>query len=144
MFTDTSAKVLTPDGEPELFDILAGVLQGDTLAPYIFIIARDYALGKAINGQEEELGFQIKRRQNRRIPPECITDLDFANDIALISEHVKQAQILLDSGDSAAIDLMSNSKKTKVTTFNCPTKVNIDKSDGSILEEEGLQHNTSR
>ena len=62
MYTDTKAKVLSPDGETELFDILAGVLQGDTLAPYLFIIALDYALGKAINGREEELWFQIQRR----------------------------------------------------------------------------------
>ena len=42
MYTDTKANV----GETELFDILAGVLQGDTLAPYLFIIALDYALEK--------------------------------------------------------------------------------------------------
>ena len=46
MYTDTKAKVLSPDCETELFDNLAGVLQGDTLASYLFIIALDYALGK--------------------------------------------------------------------------------------------------
>ena len=59
MYTDTKAKVLSPDGETELFDILARVLHGDTFAPYLFIIPLDYALGKTINGREEELGFQI-------------------------------------------------------------------------------------
>ena len=34
MYTDTKAKVLSPDGETELFDILAGVLQGDTIPLY--------------------------------------------------------------------------------------------------------------
>ena len=101
MYTDTKAKVLSPDGETELFDILAGVLQGDTLAPYLFIIALDYALGKAINGREEELGFHIQRRQSRRIRPVCIFDLDFADDIVLISEQVKQAQTLLDRVETA-------------------------------------------
>ena len=137
MYTDTKAKVLSQDGETELFDILAGVLQGDTLAPYLFIIALDYALGKAINGREEELGFQIQRRQSRRIKPVCISDLDFADDIALISEQVKQAQALLDRVETAAaaIGLMANPKKTKVMTFNCPSKIDIKTSDGSILEE---------
>ncbi len=32
---------------------------GDTLAPYIFVIMLDYALRQAINGREEELGFQL-------------------------------------------------------------------------------------
>ena len=34
LYVNTKGKVITPDGDTELFDILAGVLQGDTLAPY--------------------------------------------------------------------------------------------------------------
>ena len=136
MYTDTKAKVLSPDGETELFDILAGVLQGDTLAPYLFVIALDYALRNALNGKEEDLGFQLRRRQSRRIGPECITDLDFADDIALISEQVQQAQTMLERVESAAatIGLLANPKKTKVMAFNCPNQVNIRTSDGSVLE----------
>ena len=33
-YTNTQATVLTPDGETDSFDILAGILQGDTLAPF--------------------------------------------------------------------------------------------------------------
>ena len=33
MYTGRKARVLSPDAETELFDMLAGVLQGDTLAP---------------------------------------------------------------------------------------------------------------
>ena len=32
VYDNTSAKVLTPDGETDTFPILAGVLQGDNLA----------------------------------------------------------------------------------------------------------------
>ncbi|XP_072016329.1 uncharacterized protein [Amphiura filiformis] len=35
-YQNTRAKVVTSDGETEEFNILAGVLQGDTLAPYLF------------------------------------------------------------------------------------------------------------
>jgi hypothetical protein len=42
IYTNTRAKVITPDGETEEFDILAGVLQGDTLAPFLFVIILDY------------------------------------------------------------------------------------------------------
>ena len=54
----------------------------------------------------------------------CITDLDFADDIALISEQVKQVQTLLNRVESAeaAIGLIANPKKTKVITFNCPSE----------------------
>ena len=44
MYTNTRAKVLSPDGDTDEFEILAGVLQGDTLAPFLFTIALDYAL----------------------------------------------------------------------------------------------------
>ena len=50
MYKDTTAHVRSPDGETESFTILAGVLQGDTLAPYLFIIALDYALRMATEG----------------------------------------------------------------------------------------------
>ena len=55
MYQNTRAKVLTPDGETELFEILAGVLLGDTLAPFLFAIVLDYAMRKALEGREEEL-----------------------------------------------------------------------------------------
>lgn len=37
----------TPSGDTEYFEILMGVLQGDTFAPFLFMIALDYALEEA-------------------------------------------------------------------------------------------------
>ena len=37
-------KVRFPDRDTDYFDIVAGVLQGDTLDPYLFIICLDYVL----------------------------------------------------------------------------------------------------
>ncbi|KAJ8347957.1 hypothetical protein SKAU_G00265460 [Synaphobranchus kaupii] len=68
MYSGTRAKVVTPDGTSEEFDILAGVLQGDTLAPFLFIIVLDYALRQAIEGREKDLGFTITPR---RVEREC-------------------------------------------------------------------------
>ena len=42
MYTGTSSTVLSTDGETPSFPILAGILQGDTLAPFLFIIVVDY------------------------------------------------------------------------------------------------------
>ena len=36
MYSNTQAKVLSPDGETKPFQVTSGVLQGDTLAPYLF------------------------------------------------------------------------------------------------------------
>ena len=38
MYTGTRAKVVTEDGDSDEFEITAGVLQGDTLAPFLFVI----------------------------------------------------------------------------------------------------------
>ena len=59
MYAGTRAKVVTPDGNSEEFDILAGVLQGDTLAPFLYVIVLDYTLRKAISGREQDLGLTL-------------------------------------------------------------------------------------
>ena len=68
MYTNTRAKVISPDGQTEMFDITAGVLQGDTLAPFLFVVVFDYALRKALTGREEDLGFTITPRKTSRHP----------------------------------------------------------------------------
>ena len=68
-YEDTSAKVITPYGETETFSILAGVLQGDTLVPYLFVIFIDYIMRKSLTGREEKLGFELRRRQSIRVSP---------------------------------------------------------------------------
>ena len=84
MYEDTYAKVITPDGETEKFSILVGVLQGDTLAPYLFVIVIDYIMRKSQTGREEKLGFQLRKRRSRRVPPIIVTDMDFADDIYIV------------------------------------------------------------
>ena len=42
LYRNTKVKVCSPDGDTEYFDIVAGVLQWDTLAPYLSIICLDY------------------------------------------------------------------------------------------------------
>ena len=44
IYRNTKVKLRSPDGDTDYFDIVAGVLQGDILAPYLFIICLDYVL----------------------------------------------------------------------------------------------------
>ena len=46
---NTKVKVRSPNGDTDYFDIVSGVLQGDTLAPYPFIICLDYVLRTSID-----------------------------------------------------------------------------------------------
>ena len=49
LYRNTKVKVRSPNGDTEYFDTVAGVLQGDTLAPYLFIICLDYVLRTSID-----------------------------------------------------------------------------------------------
>ena len=42
LYKNRKAVVHSTDGDPDFFDIVAGVLQGDKLAPYLFILCLDY------------------------------------------------------------------------------------------------------
>ena len=46
---NTKVKIRSPDANTDYFDIVAGVLQGDTLAPYLFIIYLDYVLRRSLD-----------------------------------------------------------------------------------------------
>ena len=41
LYKNTKVNVRSPDGDTDYFDIVASVLQGDPLAPYLFIICLD-------------------------------------------------------------------------------------------------------
>ena len=136
LYENTTARVITPDGETEVFNIVAGVLQGDTLAPYLFTIVLDHIMRQTVGDIESELGFEIERRRSRRHPSTAISDLDFADDIALLSEEIDQAQQLLErlEQQSAKVGLHLNDKKTKVMAYNQVAPVDIFTKKGEKLE----------
>lgn len=84
IYDNARAKVLSPNGETDWFNLFVGVLQDETLVPYLFIIVLDYVMRQATEGKEEELGLTLKKRQSRRIGAQSVTDLDFADDLALL------------------------------------------------------------
>ena len=59
----TKVKVRSPDGDTEYFDIVAGVLQRDTLAPYLFIICLDYVLRTSVDKIRENSFELIKKAE---------------------------------------------------------------------------------
>ena len=79
LYKTTKVKVPSPDGDTDFFDIVAGVLQGDTLYPYLFIISLDYVLRTSIDLMKEN-GFTLTKERSRRYPAQTITDMDYADD----------------------------------------------------------------
>ena len=104
LYRNTKVKVRSPDGDTEFFDIVAGVLQGDTLAPYLFIICLDYVLRTSIDKIKEN-GFELTKKRSRRYPATTITDADYADDIAILANTPDQAETLLHSLERAAASI---------------------------------------
>ena len=111
-----SAVVLTPEGETTNFNINTGVLQGDPLAPYLFIIVLDYVLRTAI---DDIGGLTLTRRRNTRQPASRLSDLDYADDIALFSDTIQEAEVLLhkvESSSKSGLFLNPTAKSTRIST----------------------------
>ena len=64
LYKNTKVKVCSLDGDTDYFNIVAGVLQGDTLAPYLFIICLDYVLRMSIDLMKEN-SFKLIKERNR-------------------------------------------------------------------------------
>ena len=79
LYKNMKVKVRSPDGDTDYFDIVAGVLQGDTLAPYLFIICQAYVFRMSIDKMKDH-NFKLTKERSRRYPAQTITDADYADD----------------------------------------------------------------
>ena len=111
--------VRSPGGDTDFFDNSAGVLQGDILAPCIFIICLEYVLRKALD-KNNELGFALAKRKSKRDPAMKITDTDCAEDLAVLADVLKDTTFLLHSIERTTkmIGLYLNADKTEFISFN--------------------------
>ena len=116
---NTKVKVRSPDGDTQYFDIVAGVLQGDMLVPYLFIICLDYVIRISIDKIREK-GFELIKKRSRRYPAKTIIDADYADDIAILANTPNQAENLRHSLERAAsgISFHVNAHKTEYMRYN--------------------------
>ena len=105
LYRNIKVKVHYPNGDTDYFDNVAGILQGHTLAAYLFIISLDYMLRISINKIKEN-GLKL-------------TNANYADDIVLLANAPAQAETLLHSLEIAAagISLHVNAHKTEYMCF---------------------------
>ncbi|CAF1492945.1 unnamed protein product [Didymodactylos carnosus] len=116
LYDDSTSKVFVDGKFSKEFKVSTGVLQGDVLAPSLFIIVMDYVMRDA----EGEFGFVTHLRQSSRMPEQRLNDLAYADDIALLEESLIRAQQQLDRTNNSALkaDLEINVGKTKRMELN--------------------------
>ena len=102
LYRNMKVKVCSPDGDTDYFDIVVGVLLGDTI------------------DKVKDNGFKLTKERSRRYPIHTITDTDYANDIVLLANTPAQVETLLHSLEQEAADigLHVNTHKMEYMCFN--------------------------
>ena len=114
LYNNTKVKVCSPDGDTDYFDIVAGEMQGDTLAPYLFIIYLDFELRTSLALMKEN-GFNLAKERSRRYSAQTNADADCADDIVLLVNSPAQTDSQLHCLERIAcgIGLHVNSDKAE-------------------------------
>ena len=117
LYKNTKVKVRSLDGNTDYFDIVPGVLQGDTLAPNLFIICLDYVLRTSIDLMKED-GFKLAKERSRRYSAQTIKDADYADDTALLANTPTRTLLHSLERAAAGMGLHDNADKTEYMRFN--------------------------
>ena len=112
MYTNSSSRVRLGNHFSKAFSITRSVLQGDTLAPFLFIILVDYIL--------REIDDSHGLKTHTENPEENLPDLDFADGIVLLDETDIVAAEHYDNLQNSAsqVGLRINKDKTKIMHIN--------------------------
>ena len=77
--------VRTSFGDTELFEITSGVLQGDVLEPFLFILCLDRILNQAMQNSSFGLTLHRSGTKSRGVQEIKITDIDYADDVVFFA-----------------------------------------------------------
>ena len=137
-YNNTKVKVRFPDGETDYFDLVAGVPQGDILAPYLFIVCLDFVLRTSIDIMKDN-GFKLAKERSRRYLAQTIMDVDNTDYIAFSANSPAQAETPLHSLEwtGAGLGIHIHADKTEYIGFNQRRHLHIK---GWAFETRGQVH----
>ena len=118
-YKESKSIVRSDDGDTEFINITGIVLQGDTLVPFLFIICLDYVLKMSLD-RDNVLGFTLSEKKSKRYPAIKMTDVDYAEDLAIVTDKTSEATILLHKIENTAkeIGLNIDAGKTEFISIN--------------------------
>lgn len=96
LYKNTKAMVCSFDGDTGFFNVLVEVLQGDSVA--IFIISLGYVLRTSVRTSVDplnEIDFTLEKSRRTIYSAEKIAAADYADDLALITNKIEDAEKLL-------------------------------------------------
>jgi len=121
LYDNSSCCDKTASGYAEFFDIVSGVRQGCILSPFLFIIVIDFVMRRTMDKSKYGIVWQKRNR---------LTDLDFADDIAIVAEEENVCQEMTTKLEeqSAQVGLNISREKTKamgITQHSSPQPIAV-------------------
>ena len=127
MYEGSSCRVIHNGEMTVPFEVKTGVRQGCLLSPFLFILAIDWMMREVTAGRQNGIQWTLWTQ---------LDDLDYADDVALLSHTQSQMQRKTNELNSTAnrLGLSVNAEKTKVLKVksDAETPINLN---GSPLEE---------
>ncbi|XP_078586049.1 uncharacterized protein LOC144867902 [Branchiostoma floridae x Branchiostoma japonicum] len=119
LYNNSKSAVMVDGNISDPFQVTTGVLQGDVLAPFLFIVLIDFLMRRST--EDIDSGIVTHPRQSRRYPARILNDMDFADDIALLESSIPKAQEQLNRTAAAGtqLGLVISVPKTEYMTINC-------------------------
>ena len=85
--------IRTRTEKAKAFRATEGVLQGDTLAPFLFVVSLDKVLRLTYEALPEDVGLIMKERLSSRDPALHLSHTAFADDLALLFPTLANARL---------------------------------------------------
>ena len=130
-------KVRTRDALSSSFRLSHGVLQGDTLAPFLFILVLDRVIKACYADLPQDTGVTLQPRRSSRSPGLQLTHTSFADDVTLICKNRAEANQALQAliTNAARAGLLVNPTKCQVLSRGSTQEKEPIKAGDHILEE---------
>lgn len=129
MYDGNQCAVVDVTGPTGWFDVKSGVKQGCNMSGFLFLLVIDWIMRRTLEGDNTGIRWKLWSKLN---------DLDFADDIALLSSTRQQIQQKVSSlsNNSKATGLRINSAKTKLLRINTANDEKVQVDDHDIEEVE--------
>ena len=131
LYSDFKSQVICDSELTEAFNVSTGVKQGCILSLFLFILAMDWITKNSTDGERRGIKWTMTMTATT-----TLEDLDFADDIALLSHRHQDMQEKTDAMATTAgnLGLKVSTKKTKGMRMNARVQENI-KLNGDEIEE---------
>ena len=111
------------------FPIRTGILQGDVLAPYLFVLVLDRILYQALDRNASGILMRSEGARSRGIKGFRVSDVDYADDVALVSSSAEGLLGMVEStareAAPANLRLAVGESKTAWMTFGKPSGADL-------------------